>query len=99
MSQHSKQYCQYYYCDGNHQGLNQKKTNTKPGKYLKKALTNSTNMKIMQENTKRYQETNKFKPIKQTTNKFTNTLDNNDNFSKSIIQMQNDIENVLRKFS
>ena len=98
MSQQSKQYCQYYYCDGNHQGLNKKKTSTKPGKYLKKALTNSTNKKIMQENTQRYQETNN--PIKQTTNTFTNTKDdNNDNFSKAILQMQNDIENVLRKFS
>ena len=68
---------------------------TKPGKYLKMALTNSTNNKIKNENLKQKQETAKF---------MNNTINSHQKnkearFSREMQQLQSDIENVLRKFS
>ena len=63
---------------------------TKPGKYLKMALTNSTNNKIKNENLKQKQETAKF---------INNTISKEARFSREMQQLQSDIENVLRKFS
>ena len=68
---------------------------TKPGKYLKMALTNSTNNKIKNENLKQKEETAKF---------MNNTINSHQKskearFSREMQQLQSDIENVLRKFS
>ena len=77
-----------------HQSMNENHS-TKPGKYLKMALTNSTNIKIKNENLKQKQETAKF---------MNNTINSNQKskearFSREMQQLQSDIENVLRKFS
>ena len=77
-----------------HQSMNENHS-TKPGKYLKMALTNSTNNKIKNENLKQKQETSKF---------MNNTINSNQKskearFSREMQQLQSDIENVLRKFS
>merc|ERR1712002_1195643 len=82
--QQTRRYCQYFYCDGNHQRKENKKQNSgaKPGKYLKLALTNSTNNKIKQDNLS-----------------FTNQTKKEERFSREVSQMQSDISNVLRKFS
>ena len=77
-----------------HQSMNENHS-TKPGKYLKMALTNSTNNKIKNENLKQKEETAKF---------MNNTINSNQKskearFSREMQQLQSDIENVLRKFS
>ena len=72
-----------------HQSMNENHS-TKPGKYLKMALTNSTNNKIKNENLKQKQETAKF---------INNTISKEARFSREMQQLQSDIENVLRKFS
>ena len=72
-----------------HQSMNERHS-TKPGKYLKMALTNSTNNKIKNENLKQKQETAKF---------INNTISKEARFSREMQQLQSDIENVLRKFS
>ena len=77
-----------------HQSINENHS-TKPGKYLKMALTNSTNNKIKNENLKQKEETAKF---------MNNTINSHQKskeaqFSREMQQLQSDIENVLRKFS
>ena len=77
-----------------HQSMNENHS-TKPGKYLKMALTNSTNNKIKNENLKQKEETAKF---------MSNTINSHQKskearFSREMQQLQSDIENVLRKFS
>ena len=72
-----------------HQSMNERHS-TKPGKYLKMALTNSTNNKIKNENLKQKQETAKF---------INTTISKEARFSREMQQLQSDIENVLRKFS
>ena len=75
-----------------HQSMNERHS-TKPGKYLKMALTNSTNNKIKNENLKKRQETAKFNAIN------SHQKSKEDRFSREMQQLQSDIENVLRKFS
>ena len=75
-----------------HQSMNERHS-TKPGKYLKMALTNSTNNKIKNENLKKRQETAKFNAIN------SHQKRKEDRFSREMQQLQSDIENVLRKFS
>ena len=77
-----------------HQSMNENHS-TKPGKYLKMALKNSTNNKIKNENLKQKEETAKF---------MSNTINSHQKskearFSREMQQLQSDIENVLRKFS
>ena len=75
-----------------HQSMNENHS-TKPGKYLKMALTNSTHNKIKNENLKQRQETAKFNAIN------SRQKSKDDRFSREMQQLQSDIENVLRKFS
>ena len=78
-----------------HQSMNDNHS-TKPGKYLKMALTNSTNNKIKNENLKQKEETSKF--MNNTINSH-NQKSKEARFSREMQQLQSDIENVLRKFS
>ena len=51
MTRNSKSYCEYHHCDGNHssQGNLIKSDSTNSKKYLKMALNNTTNNRLMQE--------------------------------------------------
>ena len=68
---------------------NQNGGSAKPGKYLKLALTNSTNNKIKQDN----------QNISKCMNNFKSQTNKEERFSREVSQMQTDIASVLRKFS
>ena len=53
MTQNSGKFCEYHYCDGNHQRTLPKSIKSEESiKYLRMALNNSTNNRIMQEKLK-----------------------------------------------
>ena len=58
MTRSSKSYCEYHHCDGNHSSqinlIKSDSTNSK--KYLKMALNNTTNNRLMQEKLEKCQE-------------------------------------------
>ena len=56
MTQHSRKFCEYHYCDGNHQTTLTKSEESRSIKYLKMALNNSTNDRIMQEKLQRFRQ-------------------------------------------
>ena len=55
MNQNSKKFCEYHYCNGNHQRTLPKSIKSEESiKYLKIALNNSTNNRIMQDKLKAF---------------------------------------------
>ena len=58
MTRNSKSYCEYHHCDGNHSGQGNliKSDSTNSKKYLKMALNNTTNNRLMQEKLEKCQE-------------------------------------------
>ena len=58
MTRNSKSYCEYHHCDGNHSSQRNliKSDSTNSKKYLKMALNNTTNNRLMQEKLEKCQE-------------------------------------------
>ena len=56
MGHQNKGYCAYNYCEGNHQRINMKYCKTQNAYYLKIALHNSKNKRIVQEKLLKCQE-------------------------------------------
>merc|ERR1712062_553326 len=57
MTQSSSKFCEYHYCDGDHHKNSTTSEVSRSTRYLKMALNNYTNKRIMEEKLQRCQET------------------------------------------